>query len=109
MIVWGSGGDVIDCGSVATQHCEVCDKERQFNLVLQYRHWGVYWIFNFVTEKKYLMLCNICGRGWELEAYKVETEVLKESPIPFMKRFGCLTFIGIVAFIWIVGAISGSC
>ncbi len=108
MIVWGSGGDVIDCGQIATQHCEVCDKERRFKLVLEYRHWGVYWVFNFVTEKKWLMLCDICGRGWELDTHKVESE-LDGSPIPFMKRFGCLTFIGVVVFIWILSAISGSC
>ena len=49
MIVWGSGGKVVNCGAVRSEHCEVCEKERRFNLILQYRYWGVYWIFHFIT------------------------------------------------------------
>lgn len=63
MIIWGSGGDVINLGTLETRRCEVCEKDRPFNLILQYRYWGLYWIFNFVTEKKYMLLCDVCQRG----------------------------------------------
>lgn len=107
MIVWGSGGDVVNCGAVRLQHCETCEKERQFNLVLQYRYWGVYWIFNFITEKQYLLLCDVCNRGWELDSSEVESN-LNEVPIPFLHRYGCFTILGGIAVIWILGAI-GAC
>ncbi len=98
MIVWGSGGDVLNLGTIETRHCDICEKDRAFDLVLEYRYFGFYWIFNFVTRKKYLMLCSICQRGWELDAKKIES-ALKTQPVPFMRRFGCLVGIGVLALI----------
>ena len=106
MIIWGSGGKVVNCGSAGSHHCEVCEKERQFNLILQYRYWGVYWIFNFITEKQYLLLCDICSRGWELNNEEVESD-LEKVPIPFMRRYGCLTLIGGIVAIGIISSIGG--
>lgn len=105
MIVWGSGGDVLNFGTIETRHCEVCEKDRPFNVILKYRYWGLYWIFNFVTEKKYMLLCDVCHRGWELESSKVEI-VMKGVPIPFMRRFGFLVLIGIVVSLVILGSLS---
>lgn len=75
MIVWGSGGKMVDCGPVRSQHCAICEKERQFNLILEYRYWGVYWIFNFITEKHYLLLCNVCSRGRKLDSKEIESHL----------------------------------
>ena len=106
MIVWGSGGKVVNCGPVRSQHCDICEKERQFNLILEYQYWGIYWIFNFITEKHYSLLCNICSRGRKLDSEEVESH-LEENPIPFMRRYGCLTLLGIIAVFWILSAIGG--
>jgi hypothetical protein len=46
MIVWGSGGDALNLGTLQTKRCDVCEKERPFNVILQYRYWGLYWIFS---------------------------------------------------------------
>ena len=99
-IIWGSGGKEIDFGLIESRICEVCEKERPFKLLLQYRYWGFYWIFNRVTEKKYLQTCELCRRGWELDTSKVEDHLIKSgiSPIPFMTRYGLLIFIAIVVF-----------
>jgi hypothetical protein len=107
MIVWGSGGDILNLGTLETSRCEVCEKDRPFNLILQYRYWGLYWIFNFVTEKKYMLLCDVCQRGWELESSKVEG-VMKSVPIPFMRRFGFLVLIAIIVGLAILGSLGGS-
>lgn len=59
MIIWGSGGDTVNLGTQETKYCNTCEKERPFNLILQYRYWGFYWFFNCVTQKKYLLLCDV--------------------------------------------------
>ena len=105
MIVWGSGGNVLDLGAVETRKCEVCEKDRPFKVVLQYRYWGLYWIFNSVTEKKYLLLCDVCQRGWELDARKVEAAMSK-SPIPFMHRGGLVVFGAILVGLFILLTVS---
>lgn len=107
MIVWGSGGDVVNLGVVEVTHCDVCEKDRAFNLILCYRYWGLYWVFNVVTEKKYMLVCDVCQRGWELDSSRVE-EAIKSVPIPFMRRFGLLVFIGIVVGIGILASLGGA-
>ena len=105
MIVWGSGGDVINLGTPETRRCDTCERDRPFNVMLQYRYWGLYWIFNFVTEKKYMLLCSICSRGWQLETGKVE-QALSSIPIPFMHRYGILVLIGVIAVLVIIGSLA---
>lgn len=95
MIVWGSGGDIINFGTLKTQYCSICEQERPFHLILQYKYWGLYWIFNFVTEKRYFLLCEVCQRGWELDSNKVE-KTLKSVPIPFMRQYGLFVLFSIV-------------
>src|SRR5437870_8562863 len=95
MIVWGWGGDVLKVGVLGTRRCETCEKDRPFNAMLRYRYWGLYWVFNFVTKKQYVLACDVCGRGWEVEASKIERH-FKSVPIPFTRRYGFLTLIGII-------------
>ena len=87
MIIWGSGGDEINLGEVEKKYCETCERSRTFELQLEYRYWGIYWIFNFLTKKKYWILCEICSRGVEVEKDEVEPTLDKVS-IPFMARYG---------------------
>jgi len=96
MIVWGSGGDRVNLGQVDTRACATCEKDRPFYLFLTYRYWGLYWVFNVVTEKTYFLACEICQRGWELESHKVEATV-KSVPIPFMRRWGLAVLGGLIA------------
>jgi hypothetical protein len=111
VIIWGTGGDMVNLGVLDTRHCDACEKERPFNIVLQYRYFGFYYIFNFVTKKKYLLICNVCSRGWELDAGKLEPR-LQNAPIPFMRRYGILVLIGaiagIIAFSFVITAISAA-
>ncbi len=104
MIIWGSGGDSVDFGVAETHHCETCEKERPYRLVLHYRYWGFYWVFNRVTKKQYAMICDICGRGWEIESSKIEP-LLDTAPIPFMRRYGLAILGGIFAIFMVMAAL----
>jgi uncharacterized protein YlaI len=106
MIIWGSRGKSLNLGKVKTEQCSICEKERDFNLVLNYRYFGFYWIFNIVTKKVYMLVCNICNRGWELDKDKVEKEILSNVPIPFMHKYGLFVFLGIIAIITLLVSIS---
>lgn len=93
MLIWGTGGDVKDLGNLTDKHCETCERERPFKLLVEYRTFGFYWIFNFLTHKKYWLLCEICHRGWELHKSEVESR-LAAVPIPFMARYGMAVLVG---------------
>ncbi len=99
MLIWGTGGDCKNLGIVSHRHCETCEKSRPFDLVLEYRYWGLYWIFNFIVKKNYFVLCDICQRGWELHETEVEKRILN-PPLPFMQRYGLAVFLG--AFISLI-------
>ena len=100
MIVWGPGADSVDFGVAETRYCATCEKERLFRLVLNYRYWGFYWIFNRVTSKQYALVCDICERGWEVDAAEFEAH-LGIVPIPFMRRYGLAVFGGIFALLMV--------
>ena len=101
MIVWGTRGDVVNLGHRATTACATCEKERPFDLVLQYRSAGFYWVFNFVTRKDYMLLCQACSRGWAVTQQSAERE-LKAVPIPFMRRYGLLSLVGAIVLFCVV-------
>lgn len=106
MIIWGSGGNVVNLGQVEPRRCETCERDRPFNLILRYRYAHLYYLFGWVTEKKYLFLCDICSRGWELDDKKIEA-TLQKVPIPFLHRFGGLAGLAVVACVILFVVIAG--
>jgi hypothetical protein len=100
MIIWGSGGGNADLGQVELKHCEICEKERPFKLLLQYRYAHLYYL-RWVTEKKYHLACDICRRGWELKSADVEQK-LEKNPIPFMTRYGWAFLVGGIAMLILI-------
>lgn len=96
MLIFGSRGNVLDLGEVQTHHCPVCERERPFHIVLQYRYWHLWFLFALVTKKVYSMSCNICGRGTQLKPAEAE-QFIGKSPIPFMHRWGLALLVGVVA------------
>ncbi len=72
MLIFGSRGNVIDLGEVQTHHCPVCERERPFHIVLQYRYWHVWFLFALVTTKVYVLSCTVCGRGTQLKPAEAE-------------------------------------
>ena len=88
----------MNLGPREAKDCLTCERSRPFDLILQYRYGGLYWVFNFVMEKKYLLLCSVCARGWELPAKELEREI-KTLPIPFMRQWGLLTLIAVMCLL----------
>lgn len=107
MIVWGSGGGGGDLGVVETKRCQTCDNERPFKLMLQYRYWHVYNLRG-LTSKKYLMVCDVCHYGRELDAAGVERN-FEKHPIPFMTRNGWMFLLvlgALVVGLMVIGMVS---
>ncbi|MFO1372626.1 MAG: hypothetical protein U1F42_09615 [Candidatus Competibacteraceae bacterium] len=96
-IIWGSGSDTKDLGVVETKHCDTCEKERPFKLILQYRYRHLYYLFSWISQKKYLLICDVCHHGCEVDSKKIEPK-LKKNPIPFQRRYGWTFLVGLVAF-----------
>jgi hypothetical protein len=104
-LIWGSGGNSVNLGEIEHKHCEICERERPFAIVLQYRYAHVYWIFSWITEEHYSLLCTICSRGWELNAKEIK-KTLTKDPIPFIRRWGWSFIVAPVAFLLIINLIS---
>lgn len=102
MLIWGSRGDVVQLGSAGTAHCGVCEKEREFKNVLSYRYAHIWYLFNWVTEKTYATVCDVCGRGNRHDAKAFESK-LGKSPIPAFRRFGGLALGALVVLVVVFG------
>jgi hypothetical protein len=94
MIIWGSGGNNVDLGLVEHGYCETCQGQRAFRTLLQYRYAHIYWIFSWITRKQYFLLCEICNRGWTLNAMDVEKRI-SYNPIPFIRQWGWTFLVGL--------------
>jgi hypothetical protein len=44
--------------------------------------------------KKYLLLCDICYRGWGIDAAEIE-KMLSKDPIPFIRCWGWTFLVGL--------------
>ena len=105
MLIWGTGGDSQDLGVVETKLCDTCEKDRPFKMFLQYRYAHIWYLFSWITEKKYLLLCDICHRGVELDTKKIEP-LLESNPIPFQKRYGWTFLVGLIVLLVAYGIYS---
>jgi hypothetical protein len=104
MIFWNYGRDVVDLGPAPSGHCDTCDQERPFKILLRYRYWALYWIFGLVTSKEYFQVCEVCGRADPL--HPVEVEGRSSRAIPFTRRLGWLLLVAIIAFFALFGWIT---
>jgi hypothetical protein len=107
MIVWGSKGEVADLGPQESRHCPACEKERSFRLMLQYKVSHIWYVFKWVPEKQYALVCEVCHRGERLVAQAVEARLAK-SPIPFMSRWGWAFLVGLMACAFVFGSVESS-
>ena len=99
MIIWGSGGGGADLGVAEHRACPTCERERPFKVLLQYRYAHLYYL-RWVTKKAYFLACEVCQRGFALDAKAVEAK-LEKHPIPFMTRYGWAFLLGIPAAIFL--------
>ncbi|MFN7987880.1 MAG: tetratricopeptide repeat protein [Thermoanaerobaculia bacterium] len=93
ILIWGTRAKSVDLGPAGAGDCPACGPERPFRWRLDYKAHHLYYAFGFVSGKRYLRACEVCGRGEVQPAAAVEAS-LGRSVIPFMERFGCLTAVG---------------
>jgi hypothetical protein len=104
MIIWGSKGEVADLGPRESKQCPTCERERTFKLMLQYKVRHVWYVFKWITDKQYALVCDVCHRGQQLVTKTVEEKIGK-PPIPFMSRWGWTFLVGLVACGFLFGAV----
>lgn len=92
MIIFGTGSNTVPCGITHALFCAHCSRQNEFDLLLTYNYFHLYYVIRQVGDKHYLLLCRTCGHGWKCDPQKVEPE-LKRPPIPFTDRNGVLILI----------------
>jgi hypothetical protein len=107
MFVWGKKSMVAQLGPEGSRHCPACEKERPFNLMLQYTVHHIWYVFRWVSGKQYGTACEVCQRGEALDAKVVEAK-LRKSPIPFGARWGWAFLVGMIAVAAVSSALDNS-
>ena len=62
MLIWGARTESRDLGLAETKHCETCEKERPFKLILQYKYAHLWYVFQWVFKKK-TFCCVMCAHA----------------------------------------------
>jgi hypothetical protein len=106
MIVWGTRVHVVNLGHAEIHLCQTCRQQRRFDLTLIYKRGCLYWLFCFISSKKYRMVCEVCRTGWELRGAKVEPYLAKVH-IPFMHRYGLASLAAVLAAVFAMSILAG--
>jgi hypothetical protein len=104
MIIWGSAGETVYLCPARPAYCPFCEKECSFALILRYEYAHVWFIFCYVKQREYSLVCDFCQRGTLEDPDTVERR-LGKVPIPFMRRFGCLVLLVIIVLLVLLRAI----
>jgi len=106
MLIWGSKGEVAELGVQDTRACPTCEKERPFKLALQYKVHHIWYLFKWVTQKQYMLVCDVCHRGAVLPAKEVEPKLAK-NPIPVLSRYGWVLLVALIASVGVFSSFEG--
>lgn len=90
MIFYGWGKRALPLLDIGTYHCSQCG-DRPFRIFVNYSYFHLYWIFGFITGRRYIAACTNCSRGAMLEKKQVAPLFAPKpikDPIPFMERWG---------------------
>ncbi len=99
LISWGSGEKTEDLKIIEKKFCTACEMTRPFKLFLRYKFSSLEHIFRWVTERQYMLVCEVCHHSILLDAAKAES-IVGRNPIPFWNRTGlAFLVIGIIFYI----------
>lgn len=96
MLVWGTGGNAKTIGNSEYKTCETCNQANEFQYLVQYRYFHIWYLFSFLTSRKYFEVCSHCGASHEVTKKQVLQKQTK-IPIPFVRKNGwliCLVLVG---------------
>jgi hypothetical protein len=103
MIIGGSGSGVCIAGEAGMRDCPICQNAQRFDLTLQYSYAHIWYVFSWITRRKYLSVCSRCHNGVAISKREFQERVPKD-PIPFMRRRGWLLIPVIVGAFVLFGA-----
>lgn len=96
LFIWGNGGGNTSEGTIGTCKCEVCDKEVPFDATIHYRYFHFWYLFSFLTSRKYVYECSNCHNGYTVEASEFKKKFPKNH-IPFIRKAGWLVCLILIA------------
>ena len=106
-ISWGSKVVRLVFGGPETHHCEICKEQRSFRKIVTYKVNHVWYLFRWVSQKSYGVICEICRNGHVIDTRAAEAAAGK-SPIPFMDRMGWVAGLGAIGVLGATVAVAGA-
>jgi hypothetical protein len=106
VLVWGSKSGVMDLGPQGSKPCPVCERERGFRLMLQYKVSHLWYVFKWLSDKQYGLVCEVCNRGDKLATQAVEAKLGKPK-IPASSSKAWIFVVAVLAGMVILAAIQG--
>jgi hypothetical protein len=98
VIVYQWGTEHVDAGKVEVKDCDRCGGKKPFHYLVEYSYAGLFWIFNFLTSKRHLVVCDTCKTGREVQPEEYPHHA-QNARVPFMRRFGIFVLVALVALI----------
>jgi len=104
MLIWGSGSGVCIAGEAGMRECPVCGSAQRFDLSVSYGYAHIWYLFSWVTRRKYLCVCSRCHNGLVISRREFQQRVVKD-PIPIMRRRGWVFIPIIIGIFVLLGAL----
>ena len=104
---WGSRGGVKELGSCGQRSCPSCQKDSEFAGLVTYTVRHVYWLFRWVTGRKFHMQCTNCGAAFPADSGDFDSAAASKA-IPIMDRRGWMFGTGAIGSLVVAGSIAAA-
>ena len=106
MLVFGHQARKLILRDLGMHHCAPCRATQPSRMVLRYRYFHYYYIFQLVTEQRFVRECAVCGYGEDIDSDAALSQ-LGGSPLTIWQRYGCLIWFAFMAVLIAALAIGG--
>ncbi|MBK0394881.1 hypothetical protein [Ramlibacter algicola] len=96
----------MDLGPQGSKPCPACERERGFRLVLQYKVSHLWYVFKWLSDKQYGLVCEVCNRGEKLATQAVEAKLGKPK-IPASSSKAWIFVVAGIACMIVFGLVAG--
>jgi hypothetical protein len=104
VIIWGRGCATCVAGEAGVRDCPVCQNAQRFDFVVSYSYAHIWYLFSWVTSRKYMVICSRCHNGVVIPAHEFQSQVRKD-PIPLWRRYGWTLILAILGLVTVVGIV----
>ena len=99
-IIWQSGQDLARADA-GYRECGNCGAECSSTMIVRYSYTNFYFVLGVVTGYEYFLACDDCDACLQLPKAEAKA-IAPHVPIPFMRRFGCLSLVGVLLGLWLI-------